>query len=207
MKIYVVLASVLLFSPVIAQAQTDDPVDKNVGGPYVGGQFVVGQGVKVGDSSPGVAYLIGADVGYVVKRDTWNRIELGLELSTGKASYKDKDFKEDVDLNLNLVTMVKAGYGYSLGGHSFGVFRAGVGIAQASYDGKSDLGPKVNGGSSTGVATLLAWDAVIPASDALDFTFGVSWRTVNFNFKDLPNNQGSYQLNIPAVYAGARVKL
>lgn len=207
MKIRVVLASVMLLCPFIAHAQSDDPVDKNVGGPYVGAQFVVGQAIKVGDSSPGVAYLVGADVGYVVKRDTWNRLELGLELSTGKASFKDKDFDRDVDIDLNLVSMVKAGYGYSLGGHSFGVFRAGVGIAQASYDSSLDVGGKLDGGDSTGIAALLAWDAVVPASDTLDFTFGLSYRILSFNFKDLPNDDGSFQMNIPAAYAGVRVKL
>lgn len=207
MRFHVVLASVLFLCPVIARAQSADPVDKNFGGGFVGGQVVLGQAIKVGDSSPGSAYMVGLDAGYVMKRDTWNRIELGLEIDTGKASYKDKDFDTDVDLDLDLVTMIKAGYGYSLGDHAFGVFRLGVGIAQASFDGKTDSGVSVDGGSSSGVASMLAWDVVTPASDTVDFNFGVSFRMINFNFKDMPGDTGSFQLNIPAIYAGARVRL
>lgn len=207
MKFYVVLASVFFLCPVIAHAQSSDPVDKNFGGGFVGGQLVLGQAIKVGDSSPGVAYMLGLDAGYVMRRDTWNRIELGLEIDSGKASYKDKDFDTDVDIDLNLVTMVKAGYGYSLGDHAFGVLRLGVGIAQASFDGKTDSGVKVDGGSSSGVASMIAWDVVAPASDTVDFNFGISWRMLNFNFKDMPGDSGSFQLNIPAIYAGARVRL
>ncbi len=207
MKIHVVLASLCLLCPMLAQAQSTDPVDKNVGGGFVGGQAVLGQARKVGDSSPAAAYLIGADLGYVMKRDSWNRLELGLELSTGQASYKDKDFDIDVDIDLKLVTMLKAGYGYSLGDHAFGIFRVGVGIAQAQFDGKATHGLKIDGGSSSGVATMVAWDVVTPASDSLDFNFGVSFRMLNFNFKDLPGDTGSFQLNIPAIYAGARVRL
>ncbi|MCX6127829.1 MAG: hypothetical protein NTX25_02045 [Proteobacteria bacterium] len=118
-------------------AMADEPVDKNFGGPYAGGQMVLGQGFKVGKGSPGPAYLLGFDLGYGMKRDTWNRIELGLELDTGKASFTDALPEGDlkVDLDIDLVMMVKAGYGYSLGSNAFGVFRAGAGIVQASYNG------------------------------------------------------------------------
>ncbi len=207
MKFHVVLASILLCGSGFAYAQSEDPVDKNTGGGFVGAQVVVGEAFKVGDSSPGTAFLVGIDGGYTVRRDTWGRIEFGLELDTGKATYKDKDNDYRADLDLDLVAMVKAGYGYSLGNHVFGVLRVGVGVAQASLDAKPVGAAKIDGGKSSGVASMIAWDAVFPANDALDFNIGVSFRMIQFNFDDLPNDTGSFQVNIPAVYAGARLKL
>ncbi len=193
----------LLFA--MGQARADDPVDKNFGGPYVGGQFVLGQGQKVGNSASGPAYLVGADVGYGIKRDTWNRIEIGLELDKGKASFTDKSSIGDIKVNLDLnsVIMIKAGYGYSLGDSAFGVFRIGAGIVDASYDGKI-AGQKIDGGTSSGVATMIGWDTIFPASPALDFLFGASFRFFNLSFDDLDN--GNLQLNFPGLYAGARVR-
>ena len=177
----------------------DEPVDKNFGGPYVGGLLNLGQSFKAGSGSPGTAYLLGADVGYGIKRDTWNRIELGAEFSTGKASYSDKSagVEYDVDLDLDLVMMLKAGYGYSLGGAAFGTFRLGVGIAQASAEiaGATD--------DASGVAAMFAWDAFFPASQTMDFLFGASYRTFNFKFE----GADSIQVSMPGIYAGARVRM
>lgn len=208
MRFRVVLASFLFLSPMVAQAQSTDPVDKNVSGGYVGGQLTLGQAVKVGDTSPGTAYLVGVDVGYVMKRDTWNRIELGLEVATGKAEYRDKQYGAgvDFDLDLKLVTMLKAGYGYSLGDHAFGLFRVGVGIAQADLEGKAN-GATLDAGSASGTAAMIAYDVVFPASDALDFTVGASYRIMSFNFDDIQGNDGDVQVNLPAIYAGARFRL
>lgn len=199
------VCTVLSLLLVMGQARAADPVDKNFGGPYAGAQFVLGQGQKVGNSASGPAYLIGADVGYGIKRDTWNRIEIGLELDKGKASFTDKTTAGDIKVNMDLdsVIMIKAGYGYSLGDSAFGVFRIGAGIVEASYDGKIG-GNKFDGGTSSGVATMIGWDTIFPASPTLDFVFGASFRFFNFTFDDLPD--GNLQLNFPGLYAGARVR-
>lgn len=181
-----------------ARAQVE-PVDKNFGGPFVGGHLNLGQSFKAGSGSPGTAYLLGADVGYGIKRDTWNRIELGAEFSTGKASFSDKSagVEYDVDLDLDLVMMLKAGYGYSLGDAAFGTFRLGVGIAQASaeFAGESD--------DASGVAAMIGWDAYFPASQTMDFLFGASYRIFNFKFE----GADSFQVSMPGIYAGARVRM
>jgi hypothetical protein len=176
-----------------------EPVDKNFAGPYVGGHLNLGQSFKSGSGSPGTAYLLGADVGYGIKRDTWNRIELGAEFSTGKASFSDKSagVEYDVDLDLDLVMMLKAGYGYSLGDAAFGTFRLGVGVAQASAEiaGATD--------DASGVAAMIGWDAFFPASQTMDFLFGASYRIFNFKFEGVD----SFQVSMPGVYAGARVRM
>jgi hypothetical protein len=178
-----------------------EPVDKNVGGPFLGGQLVFGQGVKVGDASPGPAWLMLADVGYGIKRDTWNRIELGLELGTGAATFDDNDNGGvKVDLDLKMVSMIKAGYGYSLGDHAFGILRVGIGMAQAEYEGT--LGNQQSTDDATGTAAMVAWDAVFPASPTVEFLFGASFRVMNFNFDRVDD----FQLNIPSLYGGTRVR-
>jgi hypothetical protein len=187
----------------MGQAWAAEPVDRNFGGPYVGGLLNVGQSFKAGSGSPGTAYLLGADVGYGIKRDTWNRIELGAELATGKGSFTDKTaFGEvDVDIDLDLVMMLKAGYGYSLGDAAFGTFRVGVGVAQASYEGK--IGGVTATDDTSGVTAMLGWDAYFPASPTFDFLFGASYRIFTFKFE----GQDSIQLSMPGVYAGARVRI
>ncbi len=198
------LSTFLICSAASAQV---DPVDKNFGGPYAGGQVIFGQAYKAGNGSPGAAFLGAADIGFGLKRDTWNRVELGLELATGTASFKDEGALDiDVDIDLNMLVMLKAGYGYSLGGPAFGFFRAGVGMVQSEYEGSSS-GVDIDGGSSTGVASMIAWDAVYMASDKLDLIGGASFRIVNFNFKDISDDRGTFQMNIPSVYGGIRWRL
>ncbi len=176
-----------------------EPVDKNFGGPFVGGHLNLGQSFKAGSGSPGTAYLLGGEVGYGIKRDTWNRIELGAEFSTGQAAFSDKasGVEYDVDLDLDLVMMLKAGYGYSLGDAAFGTFRLGVGIAQAS----AEIGNTTD--DASGVAAMIGWDAFFPASETMDFVFGASYRIFNFKFEDAD----SFQVSMPGVYAGARVRM
>lgn len=191
-----------------AAAQTE-PVDKNFGGPYVGGQLIFGQAFQAGGGSPGPGFLGGVDLGFGIKRDTWNRIELGLELSTGSASFKDSSSpRVDVDVDLDALVMFKGGYGYSLGGSAFGFFRAGVGIVNASYEGSQDENQlEIDGGSSLGVATMVGWDAVYMANESLDLIFGASLRLINFNFDDVQDDMGTFQLNLPAIYGGLRWRL
>lgn len=196
--------ALMMTSPLFAQ---DEPVDKNFGGPYAGGQLLFGQSLKVGDSSPGPAWLISGDLGYGIKRDTWNRLELGVEVGTGGASFKDKNNGGiEVDVDLDLVLMLKGGYGYSLGQKTFGFFRLGAGIAKSTYDGRLN-GGKIDGGSSTGLATMIGWDAVYMADEKLDLIGGASFRFFNYNFKDLPGDTGSFQMNVPSLYAGVRFRL
>ncbi|WP_141736044.1 outer membrane beta-barrel protein [Oligoflexus tunisiensis] len=194
---------VMSFWLCMGQALAVEPVDRNFAGPYVGGHLNLGQSFKAGSGSPGTAYLLGADVGYGIKRDTWNRIELGAELSTGKSAFTDKTaFGDvDVDLDLDLVMMLKAGYGYSLGDAAFGTFRIGLGVAQASFEGK--IGGLTVTDETSGVAAMLGWDAFFPASPTFDFLFGASYRIFNFKFED----QDSFQVSMPGIYAGARVRI
>lgn len=210
MKFHVVLASLALAFPMVAQAQSTDPVDRNNAGPYVGLGLNLGQSHGVGFDDNGTAYLIGADIGYVLKRDTWNRIELGVELQTGKAKIGDdvtnpltgNKLSADVDLDLDLVALFKVGYGYSLGDHAFGIFRAGFGIA----NGDAELKMAGLSGSNDidGTVAMLGYDVVFPANETLDFTVGVNYRIYTLDVEG--NNFDDLQLNVTALNAGARLR-
>lgn len=207
MKITVVLASLFLLSPVAAYAQSVDPVDRNNGGPFAGLGLSLGQAHGVGADSNGLGYLLSADVGYVMKRDTWNRIEFGLELSTGKAEFGSETNGIDVDyaVDIKFAAMLKAGYGYSLGDHAFGIFRGGFGIVNADAKAKGG-GASFDFGSSSGTVALLGYDVVFPASETLDFLVGANYRIINLNFDDIQGQSGDVQINIPAISGAARLR-
>lgn len=198
MNFRVVLASVALSCPAIAFAQSEDPVDRNNAGPYAGLNLQLGQSHGVGAEDNGTAYLMGADIGYVMRRDTWNRIELGLELSTGKANFGEDD--TDVDLNLGLVALFKAGYGYSLGSSAFGMFRVGFGIANGEAESKT-TGLESDKEDFDGTVAMLGYDVVFPASESLDFVVGANYRIYT-----LKGDGDSFQVNVPAVSAAARLR-
>ena len=207
MKNSVVLASLFLFSPLAAQAQSTDPVDRNNAGPFAGLGLNLGQAHGVGADSNGLAYLLSADIGYVMKRDTWNRIELGLELSTGKAEFGTEinGIDLDYDVDITLAAMLKAGYGYSMGDHAFGIFRAGFGIANAEAEAKAG-GTSFDFGDASGTVAMVGYDVVFPASDTLDFLVGANYRILNLNFDDIQGQSGDLQINIPAIAGAARIR-
>lgn len=183
-----------------AQAWDDAPVDRNFPGPTVGLNLNFGQAQKAGgSSSPGPFWSAGVEAGYVFKRDTWNRMELGFELATGGLEFRDRDqIDSKLSIDLKTMAMVKAGYGYSLGGAAFGVWRLGVGMAFAELD--TNTGLRDDGSA---IAASLGWDAVFPASDRLHMIFGFNFRYFNFSWDEID----SFQVNVPAIYGALRMQL
>ncbi|SMF55301.1 outer membrane beta-barrel protein [Pseudobacteriovorax antillogorgiicola] len=189
----------------ISQNAISEPVDKNFPGPYVGAGFMFGQASKAdGDSSAGAAFGLGLDVGYIIKRDTWNRIELGVELGTANLSFESDN--TDFDVEAMPQVLFKAGYGYSLGDHVFGIFRAGVGMASG------ELEASVNGRTlstdATAMIGMIGWDVVYPANERLDFVAGLNLRTYAVNPDSATGiDSESFQLNVPAIYGQVRYRL
>jgi hypothetical protein len=211
MNFRVVLASLFFLQPLAAFAQSDDPVDRNIGGGYAGLALNLGQAHGVGADGNGTSYLMGADIGYVLPRDTWNRIEFGLELSTGKAEYdlKLSNQDADVDINFGLVALAKVGYGYSLGGHAFGMLRLGFGIANGDADVSSPAlkaaGLSADQGDFDGTVAMIGYDAVFPATSNLDFLVGINYRIYTLDFDDAATD-GNAQVNVTSVNAAARFR-
>jgi hypothetical protein len=193
---------VVLACSLTAYGQTTDPVDKNKPGATLGGGLQFGQANKTGGSNPGLFWNLSGELGYVIKRDTWNRIEFGAELGTGRLMFETDDTPNaDVSVDLNGFALFKAGYGYSLGGHAFGIWRIGAGLTAADLD--IDVGGASVTDSGQGLIGMIGWDAVFPASDSLDFVAGLNLRHYNFSWDDAD----SFQVNAPAMYVMARARL
>lgn len=175
-------------------AQTD-PVDKNHSGPFVGGDFSIVRGSTT-EGQTGFGYGGALNLGYVVKRDTWNRFEFGIELGSDRLDLGGKAVDGDVAFNTNFLAMIKGGYGYSLGGNAFGVWRLGVGLAE------TQIGDK-DGSKGDGFVARLGWDAVIPMDHAMSFVVGVYAQKTESRFDSASYDDIS--LNAIAIHGGVRL--
>ena len=182
----------LAFSSTSGYGQETEPVDKNIAGPFIQGSFTFGQANSIGGSTSGTGNNLSIMPGYVVKRDTWKRIELGLEVGSQTVS---------IDNSTTEITFVmpRVGYGYSLGDHSFMVWQLGFGqimsgTVSSSGGGTSNLKP-------TGLTGILGGDAVFPISDSLKLVAGGQMRYLIFS------GDFSGQTNIPSLHLGARLRI
>lgn len=180
-----------------------EPVDKNDSGLYIGGQVRGGQSYRPGGGgSAGAAFGGGFEVGYVMPRDTWNRVEVGAEFLLTEYNFSvDDRFLDEVDIKVSKSPsfLVKFGYGYSLGQHTFGVFRVGAGLARADVE----LGDLTS--EATGIQGMLGYDFVLPAADIFDFVTGVDFRAQQYDIDDI-NGRPVDDLNVSvlSLYAAAR---
>ena len=179
-----------------------EPVDKNHSGLFLGGGGHFGQSfVAGGDADPGASFTLLGELGYIVKRDTWNRLEISGELGLGSHSFK-ADGAPKITIEDYTHTLAKFGYGYSLGDNIFGIFRVGAGMGFGTYQ---------LGNFSTDVSSvigLIGYDIVMPAGDHVDFIFGADWRSHNISPDGNDTIDGdSFQMNTTTIYAKARIKV
>ncbi len=200
-----------LFGGVI-MAQSVDPVDRNQPGPFVAVQAQFGLADQVSGSGSGPAWGLAVDFGYVMKRDTWNRLELGLGLETGGMDFQSND--ADVTMTYMPLVALKAGYGYSLGDHVFGNWRFAVGMASTTIEQSPDT---LNAASfdtdGQAIVSSLGWDVVLsPDEGDSELVFGAQFRIYNVNpdrvrVADTLVDPNPFQVNVPSVYASYRMRL
>jgi hypothetical protein len=181
----------------------------NKSGVFLGGGLSFGQARPTAGGAPGMVFAAHFEPGYQVKTGSWSRVEVGADIFSGSASFKNDDGKSQMQLGLGL--LVKAGYGYSLGSGMFGVMKIGLGPVMAKYKGEFQ-GADVESDSVTGLATQLAYIMVFPVSSTLDFTGGFSYTHMQFNIDEV--KAGSVKadfdpvgLNLPQAELGLRVRL
>ncbi len=206
LKQVLILATILAATRTLQGQEAKQPQGQaypsNKSGTFVGGTLTFGQSRAVGESSPGVGWFSGLEGGYISARNEWNRIEASFEAGTGFANFKDKRKNTQIRLPINFYGLAKFGYAYSIGEKSFGVFRIGAGPATATYPSQGIAGSN-SSESITGFKGMLGWDAVFPAGDALELTAGLNVRFLSFS----GDKADSFQLNIPALSMGARLRL
>lgn len=178
------------------------PEDRNKSGAYVGGNLSFGQSRAVGESNPGVGYFASGELGYIAARQEWNRMETSLELGTGAGSFKNKKQDVQVTLPISFFALVKFGYGYTVSDHVFGLLKVGAGPAAATYPKKATL-DKTSDENLTGFMGLLGYDVAFAAGEASEIVSGFEVRFLSFS----GDNIDSFQMNVPSIKLGVRVKL
>ena len=215
----VALAFMLITLSTLAFAELDPDLavtkTKNPKTMFLGGQVGFGQSYMTTPSSPGIAYKASFEPGFILPRDSWNRLEISGELGFGRASYTlSNGGKDQVDAKMNFLALIKVGYGWSLGYDSFLVTRVGIGPTLASLSGETTGGITYNSSTQTGIAAMIGADLVAAMNDHIDLFGGLSVTRVNFHVSNVTASSGaslsyneSIQINMPMLQAGLRFNL
>lgn len=200
---YLTLATTVLSTSQTLWAEgAPSPYDSNFSGAFVGAAFSFGQSRATNGSNPGASSLYGLELGYIAAKQSWNRIEASLEVGSGMANFKDTDSDTNVDLAINYYVLPKFGYAYAIGDKVFGVVRAGAGMSVATYPAKA-IATSTSSETLNGFTFLLGYDVVFPVDEVIELSAGLEIRTTSFTGDDVE----SFQLNVPAMHVGARVRL
>ena len=169
----------------------------------IGGGF--GLGMESDDSDSGISAGFFIEPGYTMLIDPWSIAEFSIEVSSGKIDYEDDG--DNVELSLNFMGLIQAGYGYSLGDKLFTIFKIGAGPAQADYEINATGGKVESKDSEIGLAVRVSAGLRMLASQNVDFTFGLRGTYMSFDF-DLENNTDAEStLTLPEIFFAARIKI
>jgi hypothetical protein len=167
------------------------------GSPYVSADLGFGEAFNNGGGSPGVAYNIKAEGGYIASRDSWSRVEFGLGILMGGTSYRADVDGESLKYTTTLGPgmLLKLGYGYSLGEKMIGLWRVGAGLTSGSTsaEGSSEsfLGPMI----------AVGYDLIVQTEGNFDLLAGAEVTHLSYD-ASAPVN-----MNIPAIRVGIRMRL
>jgi hypothetical protein len=167
-----------------------------------------------GDSSPGAAFGGQFEVGYQMRRGAFNRFEAGLNFFSATNVFRvAKEAGGKSELPIGLGVVARLGLGHSLGSKFFGVYKLGVGIAQAKYEAEPE-GVSVSADGLTGLVGQLVYTVVMPMSDSFDLTGGFVWSHYQFDVDKVKvggvtqdNPRSRVLLNVPQIELGARIRL
>lgn len=182
------------------------------------GDVGFGQSYAAGGGSPGLAYHLGVEGGYIVPRDSWARLEPSFEAFFGHVGYREggeRGFKTSIPIGLGL--LAKIGYGYSLGHDTVVTWKIGAGMVNAKFSADAASGAKVTGQDSMwGPIGQLAVALTMPVSGNMDLSGGIKYShialdvgdvKVDYNGATVDQNLGEpINLNVPEIYIGLRYR-
>ena len=211
------LAAGDMFTPDERQVTGVSSQPTNDSGLFIGVGAKVGQGRTTdAGATPGVAFLTTVEPGFQASSSSWSRLEVSAELFTGNVTYRlpgSNTLGGKVDLSGLYGGMAKIGYGYSLGGDMFGILKAGVGPAFATFGIEPNSGTgKEKSDRLSGLAWMVGWELVAPIASKFDFTAGLSWTQLQFDVSSVTRNGTSRLVgrqmlaNLPAADLGLRVR-
>jgi hypothetical protein len=189
--------------PELAEAST---AASNDAGLIAGGFLEFGTTLSAGKTRPGKAVLTGAEIGYSMPRDSWNRFIVSLAVSGGAISFKKQigDSYDDRNIGINLMPMARFGYGKSLGHRATWVSRVGAGIFLGTAKGEY-LGEQFSDAADgfSGVVGQIGADFIFSASNWVDLTVGYQLNHFSFEIDEIesisnnpiPFSAEAYNLN------------
>jgi len=177
-----------------ALAEPSEPVDKNTSGPTLGVNMAFGQATASGGKGPGIIWFMGVEPGYGAARDTWNRVEPSFEIGAGYAEFKVKDdeFTGTSKAPIKLFALAKVGYGYSVGQHSFAIWRLGVGPALMDFKQSVNGVNRKASDTVSGFMARAGMDFMMPVAEGFDFLMGGHYNYLTFSVDEL---EGGYPLD------------
>lgn len=217
MRRLIFFVGIIMASTAVAEldpALEDVSTEKlNPGGIFTSAHVNLGQSDAAGNSSPGVASMVGGEVGFAFAGGYWKRMEIGLSLSTGSLAYKPKSDSNsaNVALNVPLATMVRFGLGSVMG--KGGVLLWNVAVGSFTSDYEREFGGKKYTSSAAvpSVAWRLSANYLLPFSETLQFEGGVQHTQITVNIDELKSGSERMEadisdiINIPAVTMGVRL--
>ena len=215
-----VLTLFLTSSPVLAEldpALADLSTDKlNPGGLFIKGGLGFGQSDPAGESSPGVGYNLGGELGYGFSSGYWKRMEVGMGLETGSLAYKSKSggASASVTLTVPLAMMLRFSMGSVMGRGGILLWNVGVGAYLVDYQQKY-LGSTFKSSSAEpSVAWRLGATYLMPFSEVLQFEGGIQHTQVTVNVDELKSGSTTVNnadvsdiVNIPQITIGFRLSM
>jgi hypothetical protein len=161
------------------------------------------------NSSSGMGYGFGAEVGYVMQSDSWSRMELAFELS--KQSMNWKRTKTATATMEPMLVLPKIGFANSLGDALFGVTRFGFGFATGEMSAKEN-GVKFSTDNKMGFVLSGDYDVVYGVGMG-QFYGGLGVRHYRFSFSEVTTGSTTVSddvgvvLNNINLHFGARLKI
>lgn len=194
---------------------TPNAAPNNQNGFYLGANIGFGQGrTTESSSSPGTAFFTRFEPGYQVGLSSWHRIEMSGELLTGSTSFRNSSaaFDGKYTLDVNYGFLAKIGYGYSLGTRLYGIAKVGAGALVGTLATEAN-GESVKSDVTTGNALFLGWSMIVPVSESIDLTGGISTTYAQFDVGSLKAGQATYRygksviVNNPTIDLGFRFRI
>jgi hypothetical protein len=188
----------------------------NPEGLFIEGQLDIGQSDPAGDSSPGVAFLGGGEVGFSFASGYWQKMEVGLGLSTGSLEYKSKSGgnSANVTVDVPMAMMVRFGMGSVIGRGGIFLWNIAVGSYLTNYEQKFQGTTYKSNSASSSFAWRFGAKFMMPFSETIQFVGGLQHTQVTVNIDEvkangqtITNADISDVVNIPQLTLGFRVTI
>lgn len=165
--------------------------------PYVGWDLGFGQAYSTSGGSPGVAYNLKLEGGYIATLDTWSRVEIGLGFLSGGTTFRTdvngKSVKSSTSLGPG--ALAKIGYGYAVADNLMTVWRLGAGMTSGILT-SGDSDPE----SFVSPIGVVGMDLVMQTESSLDIIGGIELGHYAFDV------DGPVGLNAPTIRLGMRLR-